>query len=617
MRSGAFKRAIGLTLLYVGIFVALVVVQFSKSPGLSEKVGGLTVSSSYPKAKGSRVGATPESVRLSYAGLVFEISPKSLAESVGADGLSSPLSLSSAAKITNGVSIKLTHGVEIKAVVSNAAANHGAAEHLSLVASAPNGIASVRVRIASSRGARVAEAAGGQILDSSGSSYSIALGQGSLDLTAGTLLLSPGDTGLVLAKQTPVAPIKPVTPAAVATEKFPAPTPKDLEAFKTEISAWRDKAWSGLSVVRFDSDKLAWRGQDGLPVFSEKALVAYIAEAASRGYYPDAIARARGAKDKWPDKLGYLSAPYLGGLVPKMRGLEAADQAEVRRLTQLVADGSPTIFEKESLLRFLVDRSPSSLVDNTLRLAAATDPAKLTMHQAIGLLSCIADSGGLLKDEENPFGKLGSVADRIVAAVRKAPEGYYLVTEDDGSSDLRLSLIAGNALAAYGAQAAKPNLVGYGQGLIEGFLGLADAQGFTPAAVLAKGGVLQQRMGSLAPEEAYVLVAGNPYYPHEVSFARDSGRGLWAWTCSPSVTLQASPSRQVFTASFAPSRAHYMTFYGIKSFANIQLYDIDYSPDNDFESYDASGYLYDADKNALYLKMKHKKESEEIKLSYK
>jgi hypothetical protein len=299
-----------------------------------------------------------------------------------------------------------------------------------------------------------------------------------------------------------------------------------------------------------------------------------------------------------------------------MKALETADLAEAKRLSQLVADKSPTILEKEGLLRFLVDRSPSSLAQDLIRFSSGIDPAKLTVRQAVGLLACAVDAKSLLKDEENPFRDPSATADRVVAALRKTSSGVFLVTEDDGTSDLRLSLIAGSSLAAYGAAASKPQLVGVGQSLVEGVLGLSDAQGFAPSRVLAHDGAVDQRTGALAPEEMYPLVADNPYYPREVSFGRDLAPGLWAWTCSPSLVVQASGSRYVFTATFPVGRSHFLTFRGLKPFANIQLYEIDYNPDNDFESYDASGYLYNKDADALYLKMKHKKENENIKLSF-
>src|SRR5208337_3080219 len=106
MQSGAFRRALGLTLLYIGLFVLAVVVQFSKGPGLSEKFGSLIVSASYPKAAAhANAGTPPESLRLSYSGLSFLISPKSVAETVGADGVTTPLSLTSIDKLPNGILI--------------------------------------------------------------------------------------------------------------------------------------------------------------------------------------------------------------------------------------------------------------------------------------------------------------------------------------------------------------------------------------------------------------------------------------------------------------------------------------------------------------------------------
>jgi hypothetical protein len=608
MKNGAIRRAIGLCLLYVGLFVVIVLVQFSRGPGLSERFGGLSVSAAYPKSSRAKAGAAPETLRVSYGGLAFLISPNSIAESLGADGAASPLALASIGKLPNGISIKLSPGVELRATAAK-----GPPERFTLAASAPDGVASVRLRILPSRSLRFLEKDGHRSVESSGAAYEIGLGAGSIDGGAGFLTLRPGDPGLTLAR---IAPVAPKQPQATAAEKFVAQAPKDPEAFKAEIAAWRDKAWSSLSGARFDADKIAWKGPDGLPVFSEKALVAYLAEALSRGSYPEALARVRGAKEKWPDKLGYASAPYMGGLAAKMKALPIADLAEARRLAQLVADKSPTIFEKEGLLRFLVDRSPAQLAQDALGYFASIDPGKLTVRQSAGFLGCAMDAKALLKDEANPFRDPGAAASRIVSGLRKTSNGFFLVTEDDGSSDLRVSLVAGTSLAAYGIAASKPALVGVGQSLVEGVLGLADAQGFSPARVLPRAAALEQRMGSIAPEELYPLVADNPYYPREVSFGRDLAPGLWAWTCAPSLVAQASASRYAFTASFPAGSAHYLVFYGIKPFANIQLYDIDYSPDNDFESYDASGYLYNREGGALYLKMKHKKEKEDIKLAF-
>jgi hypothetical protein len=607
MQTSAFKRAIALIFLYIGLFILIILLQFSRGPGLSEKIGGMSVSVSYPKSERGKSGAAPEKVGISYAGLSFEISPKSAAAGIAADGVASALVLSAIEKIPNGVRVKLSPGVELKAT-----ADRGPTERFSLAATAPDGIVSVRLRLLPSRSVSFLEKDGHRSVFSSGNSYDMILASGSLDRSAGVLALRPGDPGLSLAK---VAPVSPRTSQPASSEKLVAQAPKDPEAFKAEITVWRDRVWSGLSSSRFEADKIAWKGSDGQASFSDKALTVYLAESLARGSYQDALARVRGVREKWPDKLSFLSAPYLGGLVPKMRDFATSDQAEVKRLSQVVADKSPTLFEKEGLLRFLFDRSPYSLAQDALRYSSGVDPSKLTIRQAVGFLGCAADAKSLLKDEDNPFREKGAVADRLVASVRKSSNGFFLITEDDGSTDLRLSLLAGSYLVAYGNAVSKPALVGVGQSLVEGAIGLADAQGFSPARVLVRA-ALEQRAGTLAPEDIYPLVADNPYYPHAVSFGRDAAPGLWAWTCAPSLTVQTSASRFVFSARFLVGSAHFLTLYGLKPFVNIQLYEIDYSPDSDFESYNASGYLYNKAQGALFLKMKHKKEIEDIKLSF-
>ncbi len=610
MQNGAFRRALGLVFLYCCLFVLIVLVQFSKGPGISEKIGPLAVSASYPRAVHGKAGTTPVSLRLSFSGLAFLISPKSVAESVDTGGATTTLALASIGKIPNGISIQFSSGVELRAVVDK-----GPPDRFGISVSAPDGIAEVRVRLAPASSTRFLEENGQRRIEMKDSSYEVSLSESSLDEAAGFISLRPGDTGLALQR---ISSSPPKQDEAAAPERLVAQAPKEAEAFKAEIAAWRDEVWSGLSSTRFDPDKITWKGLDGLPGFSEKALTAYLAESLARGTFQDSLSRVRGAKDKWRDDLSYLSAPYLGDLVRKMSALQVADLAESKRLAQLVADNSPSIFEKDGLLSFLLDRGPASLAQGAFKYFAGVDPSKLTIGQAVGYLGCALDGKSLLglKDEDNPCRAASAAAESIVAAARAAPNGFVLVTEADGSSDIRTCLLAGRLLVAYGTAKAKPAIVGVGQGLVEGVWGLSDAQGFAPARVVVRGATIEQRIGAIAPEELYSLVADNPYYPHEVSFYRDIMPGFWAWTCSPSLVVQANSARYVFTAAFPAGRSHYLTFYGVKPFTDIQLYDIDYSPDNEFESYDASGYLYKKEMGSLYIKMKHKKDQEDIKLLY-
>ena len=132
--------------------------------------------------------------------------------------------------------------------------------------------------------------------------------------------------------------------------------------------------WLIIDALRSGQDSLERRRRPS--GFSEKALTAYLAESLAQGQFQDSLARVRGARDKWTDNLSYLSAPYFGGLAPKMTALQVADQAEAKRLAQIVSENSPSIFEKDGLLSFLIDRGPPSLAQGAFQYFAGSRPCQ-------------------------------------------------------------------------------------------------------------------------------------------------------------------------------------------------------------------------------------------------
>jgi hypothetical protein len=461
MHSGALRRAIGLTFLYIGVFVLLVFVQFSRGPGFSEAFGKLSIRATYAKADRGKGGGLPESVRLSYSGFTATISKSSPAAVLMGDGSRETLAVVALDKLQNGVRIRLDGGFELKAIVEP-----GAQERFVLSASGGGGAALPETVSSLSLGYRLggrlrsAVGAGTVSFDSGGLPYSLHLSAATLDKDKGLLVLESrgGKLGGVAIERSAAPSTKP-SPKPPAEQRI-SQAPKPAAIIKAEVDAWRDKVWNGLNVGRYDSEAIAWRDPDPMnsssPVFTEEALCAYLAEALSRGSFPEALQRMRPAKERWADKLSYVSAPFMGGLVPRMQALEEADLVEVRRLGQLLQDRSPSIFEKEDLLHFLLDRAPYPIALDAFRFAAEIEPSKFTLRQAVGLLGCVVESRSYLRDEENPFaGSLGNVAETIAASIRKASEGFFLILEDEGSVDMRLSLLAGILLSEFGAAAGK------------------------------------------------------------------------------------------------------------------------------------------------------------------
>ena len=390
----------------------------------------------------------------------------------------------------------------------------------------------------------------------------------------------------------------------------------DPEAYKAAISAWDSRAWFGLSSGRWDGAGLGWKDGSGTTVFTEKALVTYLAEAASKGLLSDALAKMRPAAKAGAAALSWYSTPFLGDTVARMEVREGRDLAEVKRLSSLLEAKDTAILEEADLVRFLLDRAPYSQAQETFRFVTELDPAKLSMSGLVGYLEGYNAASSLMNASENPFGQAEAAATRLVGAITKAQEGWFLKTADDGSSDLALSIRAGRALVDYGQSSSKDMVLGVGQSLVVSALALADQNGVLPSKVLPRSASASETSGSLFPEAIYPVVMDNPYYPHERSFYRELGPGVWTWTSSPSIAVAATSASCIFTVSYPVGIPHYMAIYGLKPFSNIRLYGIDYSPDAAFESYDVSGYLFRKASNALYLKMKHKQDSEKIELYY-
>ena len=111
MNTGVLKRSLALVLLYIGVFVVIVLIQFSQSPGFSARFGRLSVSASYPTADRK---TPPSSVRIDFAGLELELSAEKPAALVAADGSVTKILPAAIEKTSTGVRILFEGGTELR-----------------------------------------------------------------------------------------------------------------------------------------------------------------------------------------------------------------------------------------------------------------------------------------------------------------------------------------------------------------------------------------------------------------------------------------------------------------------------------------------------------------------
>ncbi len=603
MKLGAFGRGLALAALYIGILLGLVLLQFRVDGDFTRVSSGITLKGQAGEQEGSLVSGT-----LGFGGLVLAFSPAKPLAWTAQDGSERSAIPKSFQETPDGFLIQFTDGLELRARSSGEPGFRAGFEF-----SRKTGpLRKVTVTVSTARRFRLTQEE--KIYFVTGSS-----GRFLLDVPEGAVSPDRRSISLPFARGrvAPVSLAKADDGTQTASLRFLEQAALDPAAFQREVAAFRDKAWKGLSADRFLPGTVEWKDAAGKAAFSEAALTAYLAEAWSRGQGLAALERVQAANALHPSSLTHLSVPFLGRTTDRMRAFEEADLLEVKRLERLVAARNPALLEKPGLVRFLLDRAPYALARDAFQMVGALDLGALTVGQAAGGLGAWAEAEDLFGPGENPFARFAGVAERqILPSVVKAGEGFFLTTGPDGSVILETSIRAGWSLIRLGESTAKPMFTGIGQSLVLGALRLSDPLGFLPRTVIVRNGAAADRREILAPEEAYPLVAGNPYYPREVSFFKEVGPGAWMWTCSPNVSISADAEKMVWTLEFPEQGVHYIAAYGVKPFAKMQLYGLDYPMDPAFENYNASGYLYRRASNVVYFKMRHKSRTEDIRMYY-
>jgi hypothetical protein len=156
-----------------------------------------------------------------------------------------------------------------------------------------------------------------------------------------------------------------------------------------------------------------------------------------------------------------------------------------------------------------------------------------------------------------------------------------------------------------------------GRSLILSVLSLTDPPGTVPAEILVnEAGEMNEGAGDrIGSARLYRILAPGEYYPHAAGIGAGVN-GIWAWTAASSIAVTQDGTVLDIAVSFPVGETHYMMIRGIRPFTKIQLYNIDYRTDPQFERYDSSGWIYAAAEQILVLKMKHRAAVEHIRIFY-
>lgn len=597
MTKNVSRRILFLIALYVCIIFGIFAVQFTKDALFSRTIGDLVVTASQ---KGTETGVTEPvlPVHAAIYGVHFFIDADTPVIAHTRDNTPVELEVTAISSGENTFVLTFSDGARI----AFSPERRGDIRALEIDATLPDQYASISIPFKTARSARVEEEGSLTLIRSDKQRFSFSGNTFRYDRSSSV-------QRLVIEASLPTVYYQTWMPA------------KGLNlASLAQNPAAADEAYQ-LARDRFAAAALpVFRATVASGALNERTVTAYIAEMGRIGMYQTAVDAVPEAFRRSSVRT-FLSCPFLNTLESSWQSMIALDREERSELSRKFTENSPRVFEFPRLVPFLIDRGSPIFLDDIVRVASTIDLAKLTPLQAAGLIEIMQDMAVYSPDRSGSLLLMAETCERILKeSLIQAQDKLYVLSRDN-TIDVRSSLRIGQILRRYGRLPGnEQHWFHAGNLLITTLLSHADSGAGLPAGLVPVSSGTSSSLPvpaegrMLPPEDVYPLIMNDlSWYPRAVSLSREAGPGIWAWTAARSVAVSKTPDGAVrYTVRFPRGQTHYMVLNGIEPFTRIQLYGMDFRTDPRFESYNSSGYRYNAETRTLYLKMLHRDEAEDV-----
>ncbi len=331
---------------------------------------------------------------------------------------------------------------------------------------------------------------------------------------------------------------------------------------------------------------------------NEQIVVSYITEMASRNKYTEAVSSIPDSFTNGTRRT-YLSAPYLNNLAVMNKSLKMQQDNLIYKLNYALEKNSLDIFKADSLYNFLMTQNQDT-VRKLLALPGKLEKFEPSVSEAAGL---VATYTGLTAKNAPYASDLKPYMNTCIDVIRKAcviESDALFIMEKDEKLSLPASVHTAMALISYGSQISDQDIISTGMMLCSSQLLNIE--------------LLDLRLIA----ELYAAVeAGSTYYPHIEVIGLNNDKPVWIWTAAKSVSMSTAADGTItLQTSFPAGYTHYMILNNVEPFTAIEIYDMMFRTDPRFESYNSSGYVYEAETKTLFLKFRHKTYTEKVRLFY-
>ena len=610
MRKPVLPRILLFILLYCALFAALVVIQFGKRGGFTQKAGDFVVTGQYRLPGENDPPRAPNEyfldgdVHVFFGGMDFGIIKGNEEHSfhfVMKDGTREEALPDR--MITSGDSVLFSFPGETELRFSTQYT--GGSLEMQISGVFPENILGADLPFKPLRKAGIREAGDGQfIVTADGVNYSF--DHTPIDAEHRMLLIRAG-------KETASYRVIPERKTFSPTD-FILPQAQTAASYNEVLTKWRDQNFSLWNRTISEQN-------------NEDAVIAFEGEALVRGTYKAAVAAVS------PGFLvgtvrTYESSVYLGNLDLAYRSLVTRERETLTRLSRQINEKSLEFLKEPRVFEYFAVRGYLNFVDAGADLVRTIDPATLALDICPGILEGYMDWKTFRPAADNPFERLVDQACFVISeSLRRSADasgapGNRVFSFYGSQGDTEFNLRLGKALMVYAE--ASPNSgqntawAGIGRSLILSALSLGDASGAVKAGLILSGtGEIEEgpTRSGLTTARLYRILNPLDTYPRALTIGA-SVNSIWTWTTAQSVSASQENNVLDIAVNFSAGETHYMIIRGVRPFTKIQLYNMDFRTDPQFERYDSSGWSYVPQEQILLLKMKHRTQEEHVRIFY-
>ncbi|MDR0663262.1 MAG: hypothetical protein LBF80_04180 [Spirochaetaceae bacterium] len=602
MKLRVFHKIVALSALYFCLFLLLAFVQFAERDGLNRRIGSLHVNGSFKRQRetamytGEDSQAVEDGVTVSFGGMEFHLTGNMANGLAYTDneGLIKAAYPETVRFSENEVHFQLTGGQELSFYVDNDTDT----KELTISVLVKDDIEHIMLPFnINDRAVIESNESGNFIVKYNNAEYMFE-----------TPRIDQYTRRILLGRVNPVAFYRVIQGGEASNfSDFIVSGGSEKPLYNEIVQRWCDSAFIYW-------ERLITEGNAG-----ENIVISYLAEAARRGALIPALNMIPAAFRR--QSVSFLSAPFLGRLNASMRGLTLFEQGKMDAIAS-DAKTNPAIFLTEKrLFEYLARRGNYELFETGIEYIKALSSASLPdFEMCAGVLEGWLAWNVWRPDIENPFEEiLTKTLTQIFAYMKKdKASGYVFAAGYD--VDMLYNIRLGAALTAYGEKTNNNAWAAIGRSLVisvlsftapdngalvSGRLELSSDGGFT----------IPESADRLTAEEIYSELGYSNFYPHAAGSGTPVG-AVWLWTVSPSVVASFANNVLDFGVTFPPGASHYLYIMNVKPFSGIQLRNIYWRSDPQFEQYDAPGWLYSAAEQILMLKIAQLEEVEHIKIMY-